>query len=147
MFITVPLDTVTPQRPSSRWINCITTTRLHKMTVTTSPILGIVSDTTSRSMRVSMVLARCTDQKDLYTQLVISGSLGLSAFLAFAVLRPRWSSLYAARKKQRATASSLPDLPDTLFGWIPVLYRISEKEVLTAAGLDAWVVCYILPYS
>ncbi|RPB24884.1 DUF221-domain-containing protein [Terfezia boudieri ATCC MYA-4762] len=79
------------------------------------------------------------NQKDLYTQLVISGCLGLSAFLTFAVLRPRWSSLYAARKKQRATASSLPDLPDTLFGWIPVLYRISEKEVLTAAGLDAWV--------
>ena len=90
------------------------------------------------------MLTHFIDQKDLNTQLVISVSLGLSAFLTFAVLRPRWSSLYAARKNQRATASSLPDLPDTLFGWIPVLYRISEKEVLTAAGLDAWVVCSIL---
>ena len=80
------------------------------------------------------------DPKDLATQLVISASLGLSAFITFGFLRPRWSSLYAARKKQRVTASSLPDLPDSFFGWIPVLYRISEREVLEAAGLDAWVV-------
>lgn len=80
------------------------------------------------------------DQKDIATQLVISVSLGLGAFVTFCILRTRWSSLYAARKRQRATASSLPDLPDTFFGWIPILYRISEKEVLTAAGLDAWVV-------
>ncbi|KAI5810195.1 hypothetical protein DFH27DRAFT_179369 [Peziza echinospora] len=76
---------------------------------------------------------------DLATQLVISASLGLGAFITFGFLRPRWSSLYAARKKQRATASSLPNLPDSFFGWIPVLYRISEREVLEAAGLDAWV--------
>ena len=67
-------------------------------------------------------------------------ALGLGAFITFGFLRPRWSSLYAARKKQRATASCLPDLPDTFFGWIPVLYKISEREVLEAAGLDAWVV-------
>ncbi|KAF8477563.1 hypothetical protein BDZ91DRAFT_29304 [Kalaharituber pfeilii] len=79
------------------------------------------------------------EMKDLATQLIISVSLGLSAFITFGFLRPRWSGVYAARKKQRATASSLPDLPDTFFGWIPILYRISEKEVLAAAGLDAWV--------
>ena len=83
------------------------------------------------------------DQRDLATQLVISGSLGLSAFVAFGILRPRWKSLYAARKRQRPTASSLPDLPDTFFGWIPVLYRITGKQVLASAGLDAWVVCTI----
>jgi calcium permeable stress-gated cation channel len=37
-------------------------------------------------------------------------------------------------------ASDLPDLPDTFFGWIPVLYRIDEQQVLAAAGLDAYVV-------
>ena len=55
-------------------------------------------------------------------------------------LRPRWTSLYAARKRQKNAASILPELPDTFFGWIPALYRITEDEVLASAGLDAFVV-------
>jgi hypothetical protein len=96
--------------------------------------------------------------RDLETQAVISVALGLVAFLSFCVrrypvffekvkadtlsqiLRPRWASLYAARKKQKDAASKLPQLPKTLFGWIPVLYRITEEEVLASAGLDAFVV-------
>ncbi|EKV15185.1 hypothetical protein PDIG_28660 [Penicillium digitatum PHI26] len=79
------------------------------------------------------------EQRDLYTQFVISSALGLSAFLTFCILRPKWTELYAARRRQRNAASQLPELPDTLFGWIPVLYRISEDEVLQSAGLDAYV--------
>jgi hypothetical protein len=56
-------------------------------------------------------------------------------------LRPRWRSLYAARKRQRDAASQLPELPQSFFGWIPALYKITEEEVLAAAGLDAFVVC------
>lgn len=82
-----------------------------------------------------------THQRDLSVQLVISVALGLSAFIAFCILRPKWSQLYSARKKQATAASRLPDLPKTMFGWIPVLYRISEEEVLASAGLDAFVVC------
>lgn len=41
----------------------------------------------------------------------------------------------------RSAASRLPDLPDSLFGWIPVLYKISDEEVLASGGLDAFVVC------
>ncbi|KAE8152417.1 glycogen debranching enzyme [Aspergillus avenaceus] len=78
-------------------------------------------------------------QRDLYTQLVISLALGLSAFLSFCVLRPKWTELYAARRRQRCAASHLPELPDSFFGWIPVLYRITEEEVLHSAGLDAFV--------
>ena len=99
------------------------------------------------------------DQRDLVTQAVISIALGLSAFIGFCVgsailhkiywltnrnqqfLRPRWTTLYAARKKQKNAAARLPELPDTFFGWIPVLYRITEQEVLASAGLDAYVVC------
>lgn len=102
------------------------------------------------------------DQTALYTQLVISIALGLGAFLTFCVceitkfeslsyaipadtvclqtLRPRWTGLYAARKRQKNAASKLPALPDTFFGWIPVLYRITEEQVLASAGLDAYVV-------
>lgn len=56
------------------------------------------------------------------------------------VLRPRWTGLYAARKRQKNAASQLPALPDTFLGWIPVLYKISEEQVLASAGLDAYVV-------
>jgi hypothetical protein len=48
--------------------------------------------------------------------------------------------MYAARKKQTSAAESLPELPNTLFGWMPTLWRINEKQVLTSAGLDAFVV-------
>jgi len=49
-------------------------------------------------------------------------------------------SLYAARKRQKNAASILPELPDTFFGWLPALYRITEDEILASAGLDAFVV-------
>lgn len=55
------------------------------------------------------------------------------------MLRPRWTGLYAARKKQKDEAISLPQLPDTFFGWIPVLWRITDEQVLASAGLDAYV--------
>ena len=80
------------------------------------------------------------NQRDIITQSVISIALGVFAFLAFCFLRPRWTSLYAARKKQKNAASILPELPDTFFGWIPALYRITEDQVLASAGLDAFVV-------
>ncbi|KAL8800578.1 MAG: hypothetical protein Q9182_005089 [Xanthomendoza sp. 2 TL-2023] len=79
------------------------------------------------------------DQTALYTQLIISIALGAGAFITFCILRPRWTTLYAARKQQKNAASKLPPLPDTLFGWIPVLYKISEEQVLASAGLDAYV--------
>ncbi|EPS29278.1 hypothetical protein PDE_04227 [Penicillium oxalicum 114-2] len=79
------------------------------------------------------------ESRDLYTQFVISSALGLGAFLSFCVLRPKWTELYAARRRQRCAASALPELPDSFFGWIPVLYRITEDEVLQSAGLDAYV--------
>ena len=77
---------------------------------------------------------------DIAVQLVLSSALGLSAFFAFCFLRPRWKGLYSARKQQKDIASQLPDLPDTFFGWIPALYRITEQQVLASAGLDAFVV-------
>ncbi|KAJ5104160.1 hypothetical protein N7532_004689 [Penicillium argentinense] len=79
------------------------------------------------------------EQRDLYTQFVISFALGLGAFMTFCILRPKWTELYAARRRQRNAASRLPELPNSLFGWIPVLHRITDEEVLHSAGLDAYV--------
>ncbi|KAK2879424.1 hypothetical protein FQN49_000884 [Arthroderma sp. PD_2] len=86
-------------------------------------------------------------QRDLVTQIVISVALGLSAFITFCILRPRWGALYAARRKMRSAASRLPDLPDSMFGWIPVLYKITDEEVLASGGLDAFVFLLFYRYS
>lgn len=53
----------------------------------------------------------------------------------------QWKSLYGARRRLRHAAFSLPELPNSMFGWIPIVYRITSEEVLASAGLDAYVVC------
>ncbi|KIX07087.1 uncharacterized protein Z518_05064 [Rhinocladiella mackenziei CBS 650.93] len=90
---------------------------------------------------------KSSNQRDFTTQVIISVAFGLGAFLSFCVLRPKWTSLYHARKKQSGAASRLPDLPKTLFGWIPVLYRISQEEVLASAGLDAYAFLSFFRYA
>lgn len=87
------------------------------------------------------------NQRFLGVQLVISATFGLSAFLAFCVLRPRWTQLYNARKKQSKSAARLPDLPKSFLGWIPVLYNISREEVLASAGLDAFAFLSFFRYA
>ncbi|KAI1208009.1 DUF221-domain-containing protein [Annulohypoxylon truncatum] len=77
--------------------------------------------------------------KDIFVQLVISSALGISAFVAFCILRPRWKTLYAARKRHSDPQIALPALPDSFLGWIPALYRVTEEQVLASAGLDAFV--------
>ncbi|KAF2876546.1 hypothetical protein BDV95DRAFT_229168 [Massariosphaeria phaeospora] len=77
--------------------------------------------------------------RDTSIQIVLSVALGLSAFLTFCFLRPRWNGLFAARKKQNGLATALPDLPDTFFGWMLPLWRITDEQVLASAGLDAYV--------
>ncbi|CAE7177109.1 hypothetical protein P3342_001812 [Pyrenophora teres f. teres] len=77
--------------------------------------------------------------RDVRLQIYLSFSLGLFAFLTFCFLRPRWKGLYAARKKQNDVATSLPELPDSFFGWIIPLWKITDQQVLASAGLDAYV--------
>ncbi|KAI0194563.1 hypothetical protein F4808DRAFT_337291 [Astrocystis sublimbata] len=77
--------------------------------------------------------------KDKFVQLVISSALGISAFVTFCILRPRWKTLYAARKRHNNPEIALPILPDSFLGWIPALYRVTEEQVLASAGLDAFV--------
>ncbi|KAL3461131.1 hypothetical protein BJX64DRAFT_261780 [Aspergillus heterothallicus] len=86
-------------------------------------------------------------QRSIYTQLVISLALGITAFLAFCLLRPKWTELYAARRRQRRAALHLPELPDSFFGWIPILYQITEEQVLQSAGLDAFVFLSFLRFG
>ena len=76
--------------------------------------------------------------RDKTIQIIFSVSFGLIAFLLFCILRPRWPGLYAARKKQKSDAAVLPELPDSLFGWILPLWRVTDQQVLASAGLDAY---------
>lgn len=72
----------------------------------------------------------------LKTQLLIASSLGMTAFLSFCVLRKNWPQIYAARTLRR---KGLPPLPNTYFGWMGALYRITEDEILEHSGLDCYV--------
>ncbi|KAK7539608.1 uncharacterized protein J3D65DRAFT_645078 [Phyllosticta citribraziliensis] len=77
--------------------------------------------------------------RDISIQIGLSVALGATAFIAFCILRPRWEGLYAARKKHNDEDTALPELPKTLFGWIPALWKITDQQVLASAGLDAFV--------
>ncbi|KIH91945.1 hypothetical protein SPBR_01308 [Sporothrix brasiliensis 5110] len=78
--------------------------------------------------------------KDTQVQAVISFGLGIVALFGFCLMRPRWKSLYDARRRRHPDlVSALPVLPDSFFGWLPALLRISEDQVLASAGLDAFV--------
>lgn len=80
-----------------------------------------------------------TNPRDTTIQIIISLAFGVFAFLTFCFLRPRWTTLYNARKKTKDEATALPDLPNTLFGWIWPLWKITDQQVLASAGLDAYV--------
>ncbi|RDA94711.1 hypothetical protein CP533_6775 [Ophiocordyceps camponoti-saundersi (nom. inval.)] len=79
------------------------------------------------------------NQKDLEVQLILSLILGISALIAFCILRPRWPALYSARKRRLDADMAPPALSNTCFGWIPHLLRVTDEQVLASAGLDAFV--------
>lgn len=80
-------------------------------------------------------------------QIIVSLILGLSAFFVFSILRLRYPKIYVANFSHlnlhymhSSSRQNLPRLPArSLFGWIPILWRISEQQVLDHAGLDAVV--------
>ncbi|TWU71030.1 hypothetical protein ED733_001194 [Metarhizium rileyi] len=89
--------------------------------------------------REDIIAPRNKNINDLKLQLVLSLALGLSAFITFCILRPRWPSLYAAHKRRLDPKINLPALSNSFLGWIPQLYNIGEDQILAAAGLDAFV--------
>ncbi|KAK8443254.1 hypothetical protein ACI3LY_003060 [Candidozyma auris] len=80
-------------------------------------------------------------------QVLIALFLGLSAFLIFCVLRKRYPRIYVANfnniNRNYLHSHSRRNLPPlsqkSLFGWVPVVFKISESQVLEHAGLDAVV--------
>ncbi|WPK24131.1 hypothetical protein PUMCH_001389 [Australozyma saopauloensis] len=79
-------------------------------------------------------------------QIALALFLGVSAFMLFCMLRKRYPRIYVAnfnRANQNYFHSfsrrNLPRLPALLFGWVPIVYKINEEQVLEHAGLDAVV--------
>lgn len=109
---------------------------LNNASNSTSPIYDPVDG--NNGYRVGARIAR--------VQIALSLFLGLSAFMLFCVLRELYPRIYVANFNQANqnylhsfSRRNLPRLPALLFGWIPVVYKIDESQVLQHAGLDAVV--------
>lgn len=50
----------------------------------------------------------------------------------------RWTVIFAPRKNMRRQKP--PKLPDTFFGWVIPLIRISQEQMIDKVGLDAVIV-------
>lgn len=79
-------------------------------------------------------------------QVIIASTLGLTALLLFSILRLKYPKIYVANfnhlnfSLHSTSRRNLPELPsNSLFGWIPTVYKITEQEILEHAGLDAVV--------
>ncbi|CAN3360375.1 calcium permeable stress-gated cation channel 1 [Diutina catenulata] len=84
-------------------------------------------------------------ERVFYLQLVICLVIGSTSFLLFCVLRRRWPHIYAVRtlrKKVDGSRDVVLDataLPRNFFGWMGVVLRFSDEEMLQCSGLDALV--------
>ncbi|RLV91784.1 Calcium permeable stress-gated cation channel 1 [Spathaspora sp. JA1] len=80
-------------------------------------------------------------------QIIIASTLGLFALITFSILRIKYPKIYVANLNHTnfnylhsSSRRHLPKLPaKSLFGWIPIVYKINESQVLEHAGLDAVV--------
>ncbi|KAI1641136.1 DUF221 domain protein [Biscogniauxia mediterranea] len=66
-------------------------------------------------------------------------SLGFTAFiaLAFSFLRPYNTVVYAPKLKHADEKHAPPPIGKGYFAWFPPLWRTSEKDVISHAGMDA----------
>lgn len=72
----------------------------------------------------------------LGAQLAVATTVGCWALVTFCILRRRYPQLYEARRARRR---GLPELSNSMFGWIWSLYKVTDEQVLEHAGLDAFV--------
>ncbi|CDH09874.1 probable Similarity to hypothetical S.pombe protein SPAC2G11.09 [Zygosaccharomyces bailii ISA1307] len=78
--------------------------------------------------------------KVVTTQLYTALLLGLFALFSFSMLLKKMPRLYASRKYKDDANLRLPSWNEgSLFGWLTVVYRIRDQQILEYAGLDAFV--------
>ncbi|KAF8273382.1 DUF221-domain-containing protein [Lactarius quietus] len=75
----------------------------------------------------------------LSTQILLSSTIGMTAFLIFSYCRTRWPLLFAPRTKLKGFSPHEAHAHGAFFGWILPTLRTSEYSVLQIVGLDAAV--------
>ncbi|KAI5955516.1 hypothetical protein KGF57_003648 [Candida theae] len=78
-------------------------------------------------------------QRVFEAQLFLTLTSGTLLFLLFCIMRYRWPHIYAVRTLRQQAKDMLKPLPNNLFGWIKVVYKLSDDEVLSYSGLDCYV--------
>ncbi|KAK6461942.1 hypothetical protein DFJ63DRAFT_298315 [Scheffersomyces coipomensis] len=79
-------------------------------------------------------------QRVFKTQLTICLFIGIGSFFLFCILRHRWPHIYAVRTLRKSYNSArIKPLPKGYFGWIFVIFAITDDEILNYSGLDAYV--------
>ncbi|KAI5951016.1 hypothetical protein KGF54_004090 [Candida jiufengensis] len=78
-------------------------------------------------------------QRVFTTQLVLTTISGLFLFILFCIMRYRWPHIYAVRTLRQQSKNILKPLPNNLFGWMKVVYKINDEDILTYSGLDSYV--------
>ncbi|ODV81011.1 DUF221-domain-containing protein [Suhomyces tanzawaensis NRRL Y-17324] len=78
-------------------------------------------------------------QRVFTAQLIICLATGIASLILFCILRYRWPHIYAVRTLRKGSRKVLKPLPAEYFGWMSVIYSITDEEILTYSGLDAYV--------
>ncbi|KAE9962844.1 hypothetical protein BLS_009961 [Venturia inaequalis] len=82
-----------------------------------------------------------TSASALITTLVPVLVVAIVWFVVFVAIRSRAAWKYAPRTRSKTLRKDnySPELPNTLFGWLPKLWAIPDSYVLTHQGLDAYL--------
>ncbi|KAJ2359162.1 hypothetical protein GGF43_000328 [Coemansia sp. RSA 2618] len=75
---------------------------------------------------------------DLLTQTTFSLVIGGTALFWFCLLRSRWPDVYAPRGRLLFAAPAR--IGKTFFGWVSMVLRVNDADVLFTSGLDALLV-------
>ncbi|CAK9436015.1 uncharacterized protein LODBEIA_P05890 [Lodderomyces beijingensis] len=78
-------------------------------------------------------------QRVFTAQVILTSVSGISLFLLFCIMRYRWPHIYAVRTLRHQGTKLLKPLPDNLFGWLKVVYTLTDEEIISFSGLDAYV--------
>ncbi|KNE54893.1 hypothetical protein AMAG_00838 [Allomyces macrogynus ATCC 38327] len=88
----------------------------------------------------------------LFAQMGLTSIVGIGAVLFFSFMRPRNQDVYQPNKLYSDSLSrrglhrffhdsqipeKLPEVPNTLFGWLSVVYRTTDEQIRDSLGIDA----------
>ncbi|KAJ3800110.1 hypothetical protein GGU11DRAFT_774654 [Lentinula aff. detonsa] len=73
------------------------------------------------------------------SQVALMSIISVVTIITFNLLRPKNKIIYEPKVKYHVGDKPLPRISDSLFGWLPPLFRTKEPELVDKLGLDAVV--------